>query len=371
MANLTYLLGAGASSNCLPTYRNFSKRFESFKQYIQNNINHLFPEDRSAAGNLISLCDRLTHEFTFHNTPDTVAKKYFHSKNSMGDNLNNLKILLTLYFIFEQSLGTLAIVNAKIDLNEKTPLERRYDSFLASILEPVYSEIRIYPNFNILTWNYDLQFEICFNNYYGNGFVEAQKQIQSIPSPETIKPTFSFNSSEFAIVHLNGVAYSEKSDRFPDSKIPFGNIVNDDSLLIKIIIDHFQTLISNENKGNKYLNFAWERSSSFPHPKEIMELTFKCASVIAEKTELLIIIGYSFPIFNRDVDLEIFRKMKKLSKVFIQSPVAKNLKDNFIEIFRPVNSKVNPNTVDIIDNVDYFHIPQGAGDYIKDKYPIF
>lgn len=35
-------------------------------------------------------------------------------------------------------------------------------------------------------------------------------------------------------------------------------------------------------------------------------------------TELVVVIGYSFPFFNRETDREIFKGMPKLKKVYVQ-----------------------------------------------------
>ncbi len=369
MAKVTYLLGAGASSNCLPTYSNFRERFLVFRDYIQRHRNSLASADRSSSDNLISLCNSVLEQLIFHSTPDTIAKKYFHSKTNSDDNLNKLKSILTLYFIFEQSLGQTAIEGAKIQ--KKSSVEKRYDSFIASILQPIYSEIKLMQNFSILTWNYDLQFEICFKNYFSGDFREAQKVVQSIPAPETIKNDFSFNKDSFSIIHLNGVAYSQKSEEFTDYKIPFGIFIDNDQLIIKNLIEHFNSVIFDSNKGNKYLNFAWERDKSFPQPKDVLELTFKCAADVAFDTEILVIIGYSFPIFNREIDLQLFEKMKKLDQIFIQSPIADKLKKIIVEVFSPINNRVHASRIVVIDDIDYFHIPHRAEEPIPGRIGVF
>ncbi|MBX9853718.1 MAG: hypothetical protein K2X86_18395 [Cytophagaceae bacterium] len=43
------------------------------------------------------------------------------------------------------------------------------------------------------------------------------------------------------------------------------------------------------------------------------------AKKIASETNILIIIGYSFPTFNRLIDHSILKEMKKIEKVFVQS----------------------------------------------------
>jgi len=46
----------------------------------------------------------------------------------------------------------------------------------------------------------------------------------------------------------------------------------------------------------------------------------------------LIVIGYSFPYFNREIDREIIANMNNLKKVYFQSLDAENLKERFLSI---------------------------------------
>jgi hypothetical protein len=101
MKNITYLFGAGASANCLPTYGNFSRRFDIFQTFMNQLNTADFPKDyRDAHTNLLNSIKQLQEEFIFHNTPDTIAKKYFHSNKI--ELLRRLKIILILFFVFEQ-----------------------------------------------------------------------------------------------------------------------------------------------------------------------------------------------------------------------------------------------------------------------------
>lgn len=80
-----------------------------------------------------------------HATIDTFAKKLYLKKDE--NNFIKLKHLLSIYFILEQFINK---------------PDNRYDTFLANILT---SELKIPQDITILTWNYDSQFEITFNEY--------------------------------------------------------------------------------------------------------------------------------------------------------------------------------------------------------------
>jgi hypothetical protein len=195
--NITYLLGAGASCNCLPIYNNFEKRFSHFLGFVQGQY-EFFKEDKNYEDLLESL-RLIQREFSFHNTPDTIAKKYFH----LGDPvmLNRVKNILIIFFVYEQTVDT--------SNEEKQPLDKRYDAFIASLLKPIPNKIEVIENIRILTWNYDLQFELSFSKYLLELVDELQLLIQSYPKIKTGNP---FNDSEFSkdgfsIIHLNGIAF--------------------------------------------------------------------------------------------------------------------------------------------------------------------
>lgn len=60
-----------------------------------------------------------------------------------------------------------------------------------------------------------------------------------------------------------------------------------------------------------HLSFAWEYSPNNEKLKTILAKN-------VEDTEIVVVIGYSFPFFNREMDRYIFSKMGKLKKVYIQ-----------------------------------------------------
>lgn len=367
MAKITYLLGAGASCHCLPTYANFKARFARFQLSLEENISNMnSEEDRKSVNEIISLARIINEEFSFHSTPDTIAKKYFHLRENGSQKLNDLKILLTLFFMFEQCLSKEAIVGLNLT-DEKIQVDRRYDAFIAAVLEPTYSKIKVDPNFNILTWNYDLQFELCFQNYFNKEFVDTQYEIQSIPSEKTLEKNFKFDINKFSIVHLNGIAYSPA----PNENTLFGSFCNS-SQLIQYLVSYFTSMKEGStNNSPHFLNFAWERDKSFEQPKEILNIISNCASQIVETTEVLVIIGYSFPIFNRELDTALFRNMKELKYVYIQSPDAVNLKETIIDVFHPVRNSINEKNVFVVKSLDYFFIPAEWNRKIPDDYSFF
>jgi hypothetical protein len=148
-----------------------------------------------------------------------------------------------------------------------------------------------------------------------------QNYIQSYPS--ITSNSNQFDTEQFSIIHLNGIAYarstmeSDKLCQFPKK----------DETTVNYLLSIYKSLHSfpfhNEIGGNKLLSFAWEYTN--PDYTIAPNDTINKALKIGEKTEVLVVNGYSFPNFNRIVDKEIFSKMKGLEKVYIQSPQAKDI----------------------------------------------
>lgn len=353
MAKVTYLLGAGASCGCLPTYENFSERFKGFVIFIKSIKPSLYNNTYlSAIDKIESFCNFLINEFNYHSTPDTIAKKYYHRSNAESfEKLVELKKIMILFFMFEQCLDANSISKTSSIYSSKLTIEKRYDSFISSILKPSFKKIEILNNFNILTWNYDLQFEMSFANFSGDSLIISAKNLQS----NYITYDECYSIDDFSLIHLNGVAFSIRKDNIRVHYTPYGRFYEKGFSLAEEIAAQYLSL-SEENFYNR-ICFAWENDSSYPHKNPIQAPTLRHAMKVAEHTEILVIIGYSFPIFNREIDSQIIASMKGLKKVFIQSPKAIEQKDSFIAAFRSINSNIGDRSVFPDSSTNSFYIP--------------
>lgn len=242
MANVTYLLGAGASANCLPTYVNFFERFRRFGDIFKETnqfYNSLEKTQKNDVLNIRRIIDKILEEFQFHNTPDTIAKKYFHS-NLHSPELTELKEVLILFFLHQQILKQKENEKNIGELEFRQPLDKRYDAFLASLLKPIKGKIEPYEQFKILTWNYDLQFEIAYSRYLGQNIPYCQKQLQSYPSILSDGDQ-NIDLNKFSIVHLNGVAYA-RGNSSTGHKDFLGSFFNDDQFVLAYLTEVFHSL---------------------------------------------------------------------------------------------------------------------------------
>jgi len=148
----------------------------------------------------------------------------------------------------------------------------------------------------------------------------------------------------FSIYKING-----STDMF-DSQLP-----GEQTLLLNAKEDHFNPAIIdsiiekfsialNKKDIRSSLSFAWERDNADEpiHKKVIKELG---------DTEILVVIGYSFPFFNREVDRQIIKAMTNLRKVYFQAPDANNLIERFQAIREDIDIK---NLIPKFDTEQFF-----------------
>jgi len=291
--NITYFLGAGASAKALPTIKDTAlstgiatrlnevanqlinlEYAEKYKKYVSELIENL------------RLISEKTIEF---GTPDTYAKFLFLTEK---EKLIEFKNALSAYFLIEQFL------NKKID--------NRALVFLTTILER-----NIFPeNIKILSWNYDFQLQLAAETFREERFTHTGSSSSYKPSLIGYfpKPGYSghITIKDISMVQLNGIAgsyrYSGMFRSFFERKE-------------ERTLDHLLQLLSDESfYEGSLLTFAWEQ--------DIPDIKNELIKDIAINTDVLVIIGYSFPFFNRRIDKEIFDAMKdgKLKTIYYQDP---------------------------------------------------
>ena len=312
---ISYLFGAGASKQCLPIVNEIPDRIENVisiieKKEFQLSDSEIFDginletKKQEVQGILIDDLKWLVRETKDHASIDTFAKKLFVKRKT--EDLGRLKAAFSVYLIIEQ------IINKP---------DKRYDSFYASILNRDY---RAFPeNLRILSWNYDSQFEISFSGYTDQNSLETNRSFLNI----ILK--YSYNTpdnSRFSLLKLNGSTNLYHYNGFESS-----NYINEFPISLSLedldlIIRSFAAIRSIRPRFFSGLSFAWERSDK---SKDDIVLHAKNET---KDTEVLVVIGYSFPYFNREIDREIIRSMDSLKKVYFQAPDANILRERFLSV---------------------------------------
>lgn len=294
MKNVTYLLGAGASKNAMPIqkelYQNMYQMADSYFKEKQDFNKFNNPYSYATNDRLMWDIGYFGNKAKLYGTIDTYARKLF--LNEKDDELNWLKLAVNNFF-------TLWQLNSEPNYYKPTEkqdsVDNRYISLLASLLikgdngtNPV-----IPPNVNFITWNYDLQLELAYSS-----FCDSLKYWEDVE--QSLLFTYKKNNNN-QICHLNGYHghyFYEKNEKNlldrNNNSMSFSDILNKIS---------FTTEAFHKRESNffEHINYAWENNNIYSN--EIR----KRAAEIFENTDILVIIGYSFPTFNKDIDKNLFR----------------------------------------------------------------
>ena len=317
-----YLFGAGASCQFLPLAKEFSDRLKDFvKKIDQIGTKNLYGEPVNDIKDSVFGEYRekfredviwLSENASRHATVDTFAKKLYFLEDK--ESLKRLKATLSSYLVIEQALY---------------PVDKRYDSFFASILQKdVAGKVKLPPNIKILTWNYDTQIEKAFFGFCNN----ENNLFNEITKNKKIFP-------------INGQCGKNPSDHYGNGfRAVWKNDV--DFAWIEGIKLHHECL-SDEHSSPVYINFAWKVS-------DLSDNVLEFGNDVRE----MIIIGYSFPYFNREVDINIFSYLQNLETIYLQFPDGehKAIRERLLNIINL--SKLSRKFVDI-SGTDLFYLPNG------------
>lgn len=294
MDKITYLLGAGASMEALPLAKDLAKELLTFSEAkLSEKVKGLFgPNDPGANApknavwpkgpigkKLMQSFEWLGAEAGRHASVDTYAKKLFiRNDDESKEALHKLKVTLSCYLLLQQAL---------------MPTDKRYDSFFASILNPCSEGKPSWPEgVNVVTWNYDTQLEKSYREFCSDPSM-VHEGVTEAPN----------------IRRLNGICgvpndlgMRELGYRSFD-KAYFENILN----LYDAQMNRSQAVVPS-------ISFAWEKTEGVENE------TLKLVS----GTSTLVIVGYSFPYFNREIDevllLSMMDFVPSLQKIYIQVP---------------------------------------------------
>lgn len=319
MSKIIYYIGAGASygnknkrelldegtenerllvHEGLPVVNEIAKSLVAFQEAVRNvdiiaSKNYAFMDKYKTIGTdincirsqLLEDIKELHKAAKEHSTIDTYAKKLYLTKQV--SQLEKLKNVLATFFIW-------------IQLESKT--DQRYDTFLANILQ--MNNLSLPLNISVISWNYDSQFELAYKNYSNNNLPIYDKLGEN---------SMQNNQNSGGIFKLNGSA------NFGDFNM-VDYILNhrekDVHPLIQLIEYYGHLEADTKELGfdfHSHLSFAWE---STVRQKEMITTI----NQITSDTDAVVVIGYSFPYFNREIDRAIFSKIPSLKTIYIQDP---------------------------------------------------
>ena len=364
MSRVTYLLGAGASygdrkkdehgqitgfTRGLPVVNEFAQALHMLQTGEEQGGGVRFPQkEAEKRGVTLKQYEDVIHKLAqlekacaSYPTIDTLAKQLYvtggHFWTSDSDYID--------YKLLKRYISAALLM---MQSEEKRDL--RYDGLIASLID----ENRNFPPMTILSWNYDVQFEMAYAGYY-----TSERYIPTLWGDLNVfnkmYPTEFDANKPFAMIKLNGTAL------FTDT---MEKAVKVGTKEINRVTDCFYGSAEHEKPyqyGYKYLNggnyknllsYAWEGKNKVALEKAIEMRTYD--------TEELIVIGYSFPYVNNAIDSFILQGMQKLKKVIVQ-----DFEDKFVDVKERIEAILEggDRKIEIVNkkNLQQFYIPNNFG----------
>ncbi|PKL79418.1 MAG: hypothetical protein CVV25_08210 [Ignavibacteriae bacterium HGW-Ignavibacteriae-4] len=370
--NITYLFGAGASAETIPVVNEFPFAIERIITEL-NNFN--YKDERNNAFDfkfqdilivLIRELEKLKIETQNHMSIDTYAKKLYvlnHDKSTQSNNEYKefkrvFTCLLLLFTLFRRNIS-------KADGNSREIVDynKRYDAFIAGLIN---TSKELPAQVNIVSWNYDIEFEKALYQYYKDDPSLGLKNMQYIYNFSPSDKTNELNNdylNEFKFCKLNGNILLDYNVFNRDLK-PIDNIFTDiiDQTLtydkrlesLKNILHYYFDQKCNSELEN-LITFSWEKTP-------LIDETHRIARTIFSKSDEIVVVGYSFPFFNRIVDSLLFGSLtseNRIRRIYIQ-----DIRDNTLQIKESVSLIVNKGMENLIkplvnlDESSPIYIPQ-------------
>lgn len=356
MANVTYLFGAGASAKALPVVRAIPEALKALINRIESDGLNVRPSSNEelitahTKGTELLLKDLkwLLENSNRHSTIDTFAKKLTIIKNEAD--LTRLKNILSAFLSYYEYLK---------------PVDIRYDSFFASIIN---STGELPSSVKVVSWNYDRQFEKGYMEYMRdstNNKYQLAREYLNFKTPNNYnREDLKTQKKQFEIIKLNGSIVKLQYDKDPASFPEEEDLIlesSSDYLLHEILAIAYYKFGTIRNLNYPSLRFAWEKPKYLTTAQRNTSFTDTISASIAD-TDVLVIIGYSFPFFNREVDKKILNDAlnKKIRKIYIQDLYPEDIKTKLIATF-PITAQnifeIVPLTVKPDEPSEEFYLP--------------
>ena len=312
---ITYLFGAGASYNAVPILNSLSTSMIKTGEYLGANSQQLFGGRKPGEDDLllenfrlfsVDLI-RLGNKAKEYGTLDTYAKKLF--LNAENEELKKLKFLVSIFFtIWHGHLNKIFNLKEKTDSSETVPFQKidsRYKSLISNFLQVNKSTGNpiLDKNINFISWNYDYQLESALSLFTKTGL-----------DLDTLNLTYPFlplsdNYEDMKVTHLNGVANFWRKD----GESALAMFTEDSFSDTKMLTRRIGKLYRSENfeKVSTLINYSWDDNDA----------KLSNAEKLLKETDILIIIGYSFPTFNRAIDAKLLGGINNsFDRVVYQDP---------------------------------------------------
>lgn len=331
MNKTTYLFGAGASYNSIPTVVDMVKHMPVLIQKLKDSGYNNSGITKKKLEPFIKALEEINDSLNYTQTPDATLRRFYQK--------GNFKYYLAVYWIYLNLIQF--VIRDEIGLTEDVigrslnSIDRRYSQFIA---EEFYDDPH---KFHFLSWNYDTQLEQSLQAMFN------LKDLNSVYNQFHVYPSPVRKGTELPlIVHLNGTSAVYQFDGNKKHNIQEGisnisqgtNLIDALSRLLWIIERDKLPQIKLENT----LKFSFTfKNNDLPNLEHVVH-------DILQNTAKLIVVGYSFPRLNRNIDSILLGHLPLNTEIILQNPVSHA--DRVHEWFKIERNRIRIET----ENMDNF-----------------
>lgn len=347
---ILYWLGAGASAQALPIVSEMPAAFHNHVAWVANMIGPQVEYE--------TYLKQLARDIVPYGTVDTYARALFLQGNNT-DRLDELKLHLSYYFMIEQLHEEKLQLDLKFE--KRFAIDPRYMGWLALLFKDMW---RLREDVNIVSWNYDLQVQHALTKYITSSKIQDVFINSNWSIYPDLRPTGRVEDKRPFLVHLNGMAGLVEEQG--NQKFLAHDLTAQET---STVLNRWFSIYNNRGRHRRAIpeqmrdafTFAWEDSGIAKDARHY-------AKQLMNRAEVLVVIGYSFPLFNREVDKELIdafnQPLERLSRpegeahrkrVVIQNP-SPGADEDFLQAFEWSRSVIYP-SVTQVSGTSAFHVP--------------
>lgn len=355
---LTYILGAGASFQSIPVVKSFSSRFNEFTNFLRtssNSVNIRMETKDAVFKEAFEATYELYKAFKSHQSFDTYFKKLFHTGQT--DQIIKGKKILNLYFIWEHlsNISKEPSIRQSNIFWKQATIDKRYDALIASLLKPIIGKRETYCPINFISWNYDLNLLVALKNYFS-----PETTIGEFHSQIKVSENIWKIGDTITVLNMNGYFFCNQFEDIHTILEKDYKIENIQHFIYQNI-STIELLNNSKDPNSELIKFAWESISNSGSNKT--DFLAEAKEKIL-KSNNIVVIGYTFPLYNRLIDYEYFNRSSLLNKnIFVQDPNASEIKAALISDF-DLSEDYSPSpSLKEISNCDSFFVPSNIFKY--------
>lgn len=361
--NVVYWLGAGASFNAIPVVSGMAKRMQTMLNYYRFHDTRRDISLYQSNTDISDKWDLLISEVLECYSIDTLARRSY-LRGDYGK-LEDIKQFIGAYILWEQivkpddnsfpymvnmnpnafPLGNSEATNrfnysAKSNSllgNQDTTSEvvlRNYDYRYESLLSLIATDrYKLDERFSFISWNYDNQVEMAVNRIFNiDGIGTKHEPMDELRKNDTLDRILNKR-----LIKLNGSASESFNDFEPVSR--FSDTFRTQEL------NRIHVFLVGKQAFKHRVKFAWEESTEFDRMRAIPLL---------QEAKHIVIIGYSFPEYNRHIDKQL---IEAASKGFSSKIIVQDTLENVDKIESRIKSIIPKHDVIKYTDLNQFYVP--------------